>query len=223
MPRLPLAELLKLTKFLKTPIHLPKMGFSRPFPEWGKLKNRVLYGQGPKIAFEGTNPVKNPEQLKNANEFSKLNEYIEKGKKKAVEFAHEVAVETAKDYLKEAIVALIALTTYLATCESDSEAQLKLLEKEREELIKEVKSKEAEKEDLEAALKEIEKQYVTWMDWWNDSTGKKKTEIKTEIAKLSSQLSRVEGNLKNKSDAIKELKDFMEELQKSRDVALMLD
>jgi peptidoglycan hydrolase CwlO-like protein len=98
-----------------------------------------------------------------------------------------------------------------------------LLEKEREELIKEVKSKEAEKEDLEAALKEIEKQYVTWMDWWNDSTGKKKTEIKTEIAKLSSQLSRVEGNLKNKSDAIKELKDFMEELQKSRDVALLLD
>jgi hypothetical protein len=222
MPKLPLAELLKFTKFLRVPNVFPKTGYSQPFSQWTLIKNRVLYGQKPNFSL-GSNPVQNALEIKRMNQYIKVINYFDEGKKKAVEFARDVAVETSKDYLKQVIAALTSFLVYLATRENDSQVQLKLLEKEKEDLINAVKSKEAEKEDMEAALQEIEKQYVTWMDWWNDTTGKQKTEIKTEIAKLSSQLSRLEGDLKEKSNAIKELQGLIEELGKAKEVELMLD
>lgn len=101
--------------------------------------------------------------------------------------AKKAAEAAAEDAAVRALALLAALLAALVKAILEADSDLDELEaeakKERDEIMAEIKAAKLEKDKEQAALDELEKQYITWTDWYNNTTGAEKMKCKAAIAR----------------------------------------
>jgi len=150
-----------------------------------KCANHFLTGRKPHFPVGDLSRYTTP-MAKEAETSRQINAYLQNCASLR-DLAKKTADAAAEDAGSKALAAVGTVIATLATAIMTADKDLDDLEasakKEHADIMKDIKAAKLEADKESAAVKDLDTQYVSWMDWLNDSTNREKLKCKAAMSR----------------------------------------